>query len=105
MAQSAREADRFLELPYHITLVRDEVGEEESWTARVEELPGCEARDHTPEGAARGVSRAMEDWLADNLALIMFVSMFFFIFIGYRTEAHALAQRAAAPADTQGTSC
>jgi TRAP-type mannitol/chloroaromatic compound transport system permease large subunit len=23
------------------------------------------------------------DWLADNLALIMFVSMFFFIFIGY----------------------
>ena len=25
----------------------------------------------------------MLDWLADNLALIMFVSMFFFIFIGY----------------------
>ena len=25
----------------------------------------------------------MLDWLADNLALIMFVSMFFFIFLGY----------------------
>ena len=25
----------------------------------------------------------MYDWLADHLALIMFVSMFFFIFIGY----------------------
>ena len=25
----------------------------------------------------------MLDWLADNLALIMFVSMFFFIFVGY----------------------
>ena len=25
----------------------------------------------------------MYDWLADHLALIMFVSMFFFIFVGY----------------------
>ena len=25
----------------------------------------------------------MMDWLANNLALIMFVSMFFFIFVGY----------------------
>src|SRR5215207_7191739 len=50
MPQSAREVDRFLELPYHIVLVRDESGgEEESWTARVEELPGCEARDKTPD--------------------------------------------------------
>jgi predicted HicB family RNase H-like nuclease len=68
MAQSARELDRFLELPYHIALVRDNAGgEDESWTARVEELPGCEARDETADGAARAVSRAMEDWLAAAL--------------------------------------
>jgi antitoxin HicB len=68
MAQSTREVDRFLELPYHIVLVRDETGgEEESWTARVEELPGCEASDKTPDRAARAISKAMEDWLAAAL--------------------------------------
>ena len=68
MAQSSRELDRFLELPYHIVLVRDEAGgEKESWTARVEELPGCEARDETADGAARAISKAMEDWLAAAL--------------------------------------
>ena len=68
MPQSARELDRFLELPYHIVLMRDEGGgEQESWTARVEELPGCEARDRTADGAARAISKAMEDWLAAAL--------------------------------------
>lgn len=68
MAQSAREVDRFLELPYHIELVRDEAGgEKESWRARVEELPGCEAREETADGAARAISKAMEDWLAAAL--------------------------------------
>jgi predicted HicB family RNase H-like nuclease len=58
----------FLELPYHIVIVRDEAGgEEESWTARVEELPGCEARDKTADGAARAISKAMEDWVAAAL--------------------------------------
>jgi predicted HicB family RNase H-like nuclease len=68
MAHSAREVDRFLELPYHIALVRDDAGgEPESWTARVEELPGCEARDETAHGAARAISKAMEDWVAAAL--------------------------------------
>jgi predicted HicB family RNase H-like nuclease len=68
MPESAQELDRFLELPYHIVLVRDETGgEEETWTARVEELPGCEARDKSADGAARAVSKAMEDWLAAAL--------------------------------------
>ena len=68
MAQTAREVDRFLELPYHIVLVRDEAGgEQESWMARVEELPGCEARNRTADGAARAISKAMEDWLVDAL--------------------------------------
>lgn len=68
MPQSARELGRFLELPYHIVLVRDEAaGDKESWTARVEELPGCEAHDTTADGAARAISKAMEDWLAAAL--------------------------------------
>jgi predicted HicB family RNase H-like nuclease len=67
MPQSARGLDRFLELPYHIVLVRDETGEKESWTARVEELPGCEARDETADGAARAISKAMEEWVAAAL--------------------------------------
>jgi antitoxin HicB len=68
MPHSSQELDQFLGLPYHITLVRDEAaGEKGSWTARVEELPGCEARDDTADGAARAVSKAMEDWLAAAL--------------------------------------
>jgi predicted HicB family RNase H-like nuclease len=68
MADTARDVDRFLELPYHIVLVRDEAGDEkETWTARVEELPGCEAREPSADGAARAISRAMEDWLAAAL--------------------------------------
>ena len=68
MAPSAREVDRFLELPYHIVLVRDDAEDEkESWTARVEELPGCEARDETADGAARAISKVMEAWLAAAL--------------------------------------
>jgi antitoxin HicB len=68
MPQSAPEVGQFLELPYHIVLVRDEAeGGGEAWTARVEELPGCEARDQTADGAARAISKAMEDWLAAAL--------------------------------------
>src|SRR5215218_6872725 len=68
MPQSARELDRFLELPYHIVLVHEEAGgEKEAWTARVEELPGCEARDETADGAARAISKVMEDWVAEAL--------------------------------------
>ena len=68
MPQSARELDRFLELPYHIVLVHEEAGgEKESWTARVEELPGCEARAETADGAARAISKAMEGWLVAAL--------------------------------------
>lgn len=68
MPQRAPEAERFLELPYHILLVRDsEGGDEGYWTARVQELPGCEARERTSEEAARAISKAMEDWFAAAL--------------------------------------
>jgi antitoxin HicB len=60
----AQEAERLLKLPYHIVLMRDAEGDKERcWTARVQELPGCEARERTSEEAARAISDAMERWL------------------------------------------
>src|SRR5829696_741856 len=69
MADSAaREVERFLDLPYHIVLMRDEEGEDEApWKARVEELPGCEAHAETSEEAARAIEKALEDWIAAAL--------------------------------------
>ncbi|MFL5837538.1 MAG: type II toxin-antitoxin system HicB family antitoxin, partial [Solirubrobacteraceae bacterium] len=64
MGQRAPAAERLLKLPYHIVLVRDGEGDDERrWTARVQELPGCEARERTSEEAARAISHAMEEWL------------------------------------------
>ena len=64
MHQHAPEAERLLRLPYHIVLVRDGEGDDERcWTARVEELPGCEVRERTSEEAALARSNAMEAWL------------------------------------------
>src|SRR5215212_708030 len=64
MGQRAPAAERLLKLPYHIVLVRDAAGDDERrWTARVQELPGCEARERTSEEAARAISHAMEEWL------------------------------------------
>jgi antitoxin HicB len=68
MAHPTSQVEPFLALPYHIVIVRDDAdGEKEPWIARVEELPGCEARDETADGAARAISKAMEDWVADAL--------------------------------------
>ena len=54
------EAERLLRLPYHIVLVRDGEGDnEDGWTARVQELPGCEAHEPTSEEAAHAISSAM----------------------------------------------
>jgi antitoxin HicB len=64
MGQRAPQAERLLGLPYHIVLVRDcEDNDERCWTARVQELPGCEARERTSEEAARAISNAMREWL------------------------------------------
>jgi predicted RNase H-like HicB family nuclease len=62
--QRAQEAERLLSLPYHIVLMRDSEGDKERcWTARVQELPGCETRERTSEEAARAISDAMERWV------------------------------------------
>ena len=56
--------DRYLDLPYHITLVQD--GEENGgkWVAAAEELPDCTSRADTAEEAIAGLKGAMADWIA-----------------------------------------
>jgi antitoxin HicB len=64
MGQRAPEAERLLRLPYQIVLVRDGEGDnEDCWTARVQELPGCEVHEPTAEEAAHAISNVMEAWL------------------------------------------
>jgi len=56
--------DRYLDLPYHITLVQD--GEENGgkWIAAAEELPDCTSRSDTAEEAIAGLKGAMAAWIA-----------------------------------------
>ncbi|HEV2711942.1 MAG TPA: type II toxin-antitoxin system HicB family antitoxin [Gaiellaceae bacterium] len=53
----------YLNLPYHVTLVRDEEGKG-GWLAAVEELPGCAARGRTPQEAVTKISSALSDWIS-----------------------------------------
>jgi RNA polymerase sigma-B factor len=55
-----------LDLPYHISVVVDADGRH--WTARVDELPGCEGHGDSPEEAVRSIRVAMEQLIADALA-------------------------------------
>jgi antitoxin HicB len=58
-----RTVERFISLPYHLSVVRD--GEEKGmpWTASVEEFPGCTSRGKTPDEALSGVQEAMASWI------------------------------------------
>jgi len=62
-ASSTPVESEYLDRPYHIAIAR----EGEAWTARVDELRGCEARGATYEEAARGIRVAMEEWISDAL--------------------------------------
>jgi antitoxin HicB len=59
--------ERYVGLPYHLTVVRDEEEKGKPWTATVEELPGCVSRGKTPDEALSGVQEAMAGWIAAAL--------------------------------------
>jgi RNA polymerase sigma-B factor len=59
--------ESYLEQPYRIELVK-EPGPDGGWTARVEELTGCEAHASTHVEAVVRVEEAMREWIADALA-------------------------------------
>lgn len=58
------ELNDYLELPYTITLRRDEDGD---WIARVQELKGCTADGATREEALADLDQAKREWLAAAL--------------------------------------
>jgi antitoxin HicB len=60
-------ARRYLDLPYRISVLRDE-GDGGGWNARVAELPGCEARGASLQEAVQGIRSAMQEWIASALA-------------------------------------
>jgi antitoxin HicB len=66
-SQPDRSVERYLALPYHVTLVRDGDGEDGPWVAQVEELAGCTSRAETAEQAASGIQQAMSDWITEAL--------------------------------------
>lgn len=63
--QQMKRVEDYLELPYHVELVRDEDEEGNAgWVAEVEELPGCMSQGGTAEEAATHVRDAMQDWIS-----------------------------------------
>jgi len=66
LGRSSSAVDRYVSLPYHISLVQD--GEDGGkWVAAVEELPACSSRGTTPEEALAGIKNAMAGWIAEAL--------------------------------------
>jgi antitoxin HicB len=59
--------DRYLDLPYHITLVQDEDETSGKWIAAAEELPDCASRGDTAEEAIAGLKDAMAAWISAAL--------------------------------------
>jgi antitoxin HicB len=66
-SQPDQTVERYLALPYHVTLVRDGDGDDGPWVAQVEELAGCTSRAETAEQAASGIQQAMSDWITEAL--------------------------------------
>ena len=58
------ELSEYLDLPYTITLRRDEEGD---WIARIQELSGCTAHGSTETEALERLKDAQRDWLAAAL--------------------------------------
>lgn len=58
------ELSEYLDLPYTITLRRDEDGD---WIARIQELSGCTAHGSTETEALERLKDAQRDWLAAAL--------------------------------------
>lgn len=57
-------AEEYMRLPYHISMVRDESGSDApAWVVWVDELPGCVSQGSTPAEAMEMIDDAMRTWL------------------------------------------
>jgi antitoxin HicB len=59
--------EQYLEMPYHVSVVRSDAAAGAAWAASVEELPDCTASGTTPEEAVERVRRLMSSWIAEAL--------------------------------------
>jgi antitoxin HicB len=60
--------DAYLELPYHVRLVRDSWADgRHGWFAEVEELPGCMTQAETLAEVETAIHDAMRGWIAAQL--------------------------------------
>lgn len=59
---------QYLELRYRFDVRSQGDGERATWTASVEQLPGCVATGDTPEEAVAGLRPAKESWLKSAIA-------------------------------------
>jgi len=66
MQQAAKEA--VPDAAYPIVLSAGTNGDRPSWTATIEELPGCEAHGATPARAAAAAQEAIERWIVQARA-------------------------------------
>ena len=53
----------YMELPYHITVVRDVADDQAGWVASVAELPGCFAQGDSQAEALAHLDDVMESWI------------------------------------------
>lgn len=67
MKRYSSAVDRYVELPYHITLVQDGEDGGAKWIAAAEELPDCTSRGDTAEEAIGGLKDAMATWISAAL--------------------------------------
>lgn len=61
----------YLDLPYHIEIVRSESPEDDDggWVAEVRELKGCIAQGRTPDELMANIRGAMGAWIDDALSV------------------------------------
>lgn len=62
-AMTKKKIDDYLNLPYHIEVVRDDDEENPGWVARVVELPGCLTQGDTFEELGEMIDDAMRGWI------------------------------------------
>jgi antitoxin HicB len=67
LGRQSSAVDRYVNLPYHLSLVQDSEESGGNWLAAAEELPDCTSRGATPEEAIAGLKEAMTAWITAAL--------------------------------------
>jgi antitoxin HicB len=60
---AVKTVENYLDLPYHIEVIRDNDEENPGWVARVMELPGCITQGDTFDELGEMIEDAMRGWI------------------------------------------